>query len=305
MSCLPIVATESEQVPKGTRTEVDPEVPRRRLRTALQQTRVDADKTQLEVATALEWSLSKVVRMESGAVRIAPTDLRALLDYYGIQDPGRVGRLLADARAARAPAWWADHQGLLSREFISYLGFEGSATHLRQFHASLIPGLLQTEPYARAVLTAVREQENVEELVRARLRRQRLLDRSDEPQFDFVLDEAALRRRIGGREVMLEQLRQLEDLSRRPNISIRTVPFDAGAYAGLAGSFVALEIEDEQVVYVEDAEGGLLRRDDLPATEGYLSRFRQLIEVAEPIETILGTVMAQLGAQARPEDAVR
>lgn len=292
-------------MPDLNQVEVDPEVHRQRLRAMVRQARLDAGRTQPEVAAALDWSLSKLVRIESGAVRLSPTDLRALLEYYGVQDPVRVEELLGEARAARRPAGWADYQGLLSREFVSYLGFEGSATRIRQFHASLVPGLLQTEAYARAVLTAVRDRTDIDELVKARQRRQRLLDRPDGPRADFILDEAVLRRRIGGSEVMRAQLRHLEAVSRRPSISVRVLPFDIGEHPGLVGPFVMLDVEDEQVVYLEDAEGGLLRRDDAAVTGRYLTRFRQLEEVAEPIETILGRAGAGGAAPTRSEDAVR
>ena len=290
---------------EANRVTVDPHVHRRRLQSAVRQARLDAGKTQPEVAAALDWSLSKVVRIESGAVRVSLTDLRALLDYYGIRDTARVEGLLEEARAARRPAWWSDYESLLGREFTSYLGFEGSATLVRQFQAGLVPGLLQTESYARAVLTALRAPEHVDQLVEARRRRQRLLDRANPPRFVFVIDEAALRRRIGGPAGMLDQLRRLDAVARRPNVSVLALPLDVGAHAGLGGSFVLLDVGDEQVAYLEDGEGGLLRRDAPAVTDDYLARFRKLENVAEPVESILSRLIQEISVAAQPAERLR
>jgi transcriptional regulator with XRE-family HTH domain len=282
----------------ANRTALDSHVHRRRLQLALRQARLGAGKTQQEVAAALEWSLSKVVRIESGAVRVSSTDLRALLHLYGMAAT-RVDALVEEVKAARQPSWWRNYEDLLGRDFVFYLGLESSATQIRQFQAGLVPGLLQTEHYARAILTAVWPGEDVEELVEARLRRQQVLERADAPLLTFVIDEAALHRRIGGPAVMAEQVERLESLAAMPDVSILVLPFDAGAHAGLAGSFVLLNIGDDRAVYLEDAEGGLLRRDDPPVADDYERRFQRLAELAEPIETSLHR-LSQIGDWAPP-----
>lgn len=158
------------------RVELDSHVHRRRLQAAVRQARIDAGRTQPEVARALDWSLSKVVRIESGAVGVSTTDLKALLELYGVDDTPRVAAVLDDARRARRPASWADYSDVYGKEFIAYLGFESSATEVRQFQAGLVPGLLQTEAYARSVLTAVRKGDDIERLVEARMKRQHLIE---------------------------------------------------------------------------------------------------------------------------------
>lgn len=292
-------------MPEVDAAGMDPHVHRKRLQVAVRRARIHAGRTQAEVAAALDWSLSKLVRIESGAVRVSTTDLRALLSYYGIDDADRVDQLLAEARGARRPAWWAEYETLFGPQFTAYLGFESSATQVRQFQASLVPGLLQTERYSRAVLSAVQEPASIERLVEGRQKRQRLLEHGEPPEVSFVLDEAAIRRRIGGPVVMLEQLRHLQAVSRRPNVSLRLLTFDAGEHPGLAGSFVLLTVGDEQVVYVEDADGGMLQRDDVAVTESYAERFRRLEEIAGPIEPMLSRTVQEMRDGAGSEGLVR
>lgn len=277
------------------RTALDSQVHRRRLQLALRQARLDAGRTQTEVAAALGWSLSKVVRIESGAVRVSSTDLQALLHFYGVA-AARVDALVAEVKAARQPSWWRDYEDLLGRDFVSYLGLESSATEVRQFQAGLVPGLLQTERYARAVLTAVRQGQDVDDLVEARLQRQRIFDRADDPPLlIFVIDEAALHRGIGGPAVMAEQLEHIRAVAGRPTVSVVVLPFAAGAHAGLAGSFVLLTIGEDRAVYLEDAEGGLLRRDDPAVADDYARRFQLLTDLAEPVEGSLDRLAERSG----------
>jgi transcriptional regulator with XRE-family HTH domain len=288
------------------RPGVDPQVHRRRLGARLKRIREEAHLTQQQVTKALEWSLSKLVRIEMGAVGISATDLRALLQQYGVTDEQQLRPLLDDARAGRPTTWWR-HFGDLPPQFISYLAYESSATLIRQYQGLVIPGLLQTEPYARAVLGAVSEPERISTLVELRRKRQELLDRSDEPRLFFILDEAAIRRRVGGLDVMLAQLRHLKELGRRSNITIQILPFEVGQHAGLNGPFVVLDVGDDYpVVYLENSGGDVLSRDDPDEASRYTSSFRQLEAVAtaeNKLNDFIDGVIAEMKTRAASVDS--
>src|SRR6266508_236354 len=175
----------------------DATVQRRRLRTELRRARSSAGFTQRDVAEAMDWSLSKLNRIESGLVGISTTDLKALLQHYGIVDPAEVDRFLSLARAGKEQrAWWAAYKEATSQQYLTFLGYESSAALIQMFQPLLIPGLLQEEEYARAVLRAYggsATDKRVEEWVELRLRRQEeLVERPAPPEMVFVLDEAVL-----------------------------------------------------------------------------------------------------------------
>ena len=130
----------------------DPMVQRRRLRVELRKARENAGLSQKEVAPAMDWSLSKLIRIEAGSVNISINDLRVLLQHYGVDDRGRIDSLLTMARAAKEPAWWLPYKEVLSPEFSTFLSYESAASIIRNFEPVLVPGLLQTEEYARATL---------------------------------------------------------------------------------------------------------------------------------------------------------
>ena len=205
----------------------DPAIHRRRLRTEVRNARETAGMTQRDVAKAMDWSQSKLIRIESGQVNISTNDLRALLAHYGV-DPTRINALVAVARAAREPGRWSIYRDVVTPEFIAFLGCESSASIIRSFEPFLIPGLLQTEEYARTVLSSLVEAENrhkVDSLVDLRIERQELLVRQPAPNLHFIMDEAVIRRVIGGRDVMRRQLRHLQELAEYPEITIRVIPF--------------------------------------------------------------------------------
>jgi len=246
--------------------------------------------------------LSKLVRIETGAVSISTTDTRALLRLYGGTDEDDVRTLLAWAREGRRRTWWSRYSNVLSPQFISYLGYESSADVIWQFQALLIPGLLQTEQYARAVIRAGDKPErSVELLVEARLKRQELLSRADAPDMFFILDEAVLSRPIGGRNVMLDQLRHLKEISTLSNVTITVLPFEIGEHPALNGPFVVLQIADQTVVYLENSGGGLLSRDDPDEAAEYRTRFGRLEELADQghrHDAVLDRMIRQLEAAA-------
>jgi transcriptional regulator with XRE-family HTH domain len=230
-----------------------PAVARRRVRLALREAREARRLTQSQVAAALDWSLSKVNRIEGGDVGVSGTDLRALLAFYGVTDQVRVDRLLEDARnSRRGRLWWADprYREHLTPATMQLLQFESEATAIRCFHLTMIPGLLQTRSYAEIVLASYRE-ELSEAARQVRLevrmqRRERVLLRPEPPDLYLILDESVLSREIGGPRVMGEQLRELLTLMKEPNIFVRVVPLSAAAPIALLGPFTILDMAGEQ-----------------------------------------------------------
>ncbi|HZD69799.1 MAG TPA: helix-turn-helix transcriptional regulator [Actinomycetes bacterium] len=270
----------------------DAPVRRRRLRSELRRVRKLAGFTQKEVAEAMEWSLSKLIRIESGSVGISTSDLKVLLQHYGVADPREVEQFLNLARAGREQrGWWTEYRELISQQYLTLLGYENSASVIQTFQPLTIPGLLQDEEYARAVIRAVSgsaTDKRVDELVKLRMRRQEeLLERSDPPDMLFVLDEAALHRWVGGRDVMRHQLHRLRDAARE-NITIEVVPFTSGAHPGMQGPFVIFEFfdeHDEDVLFLENSRGDLIVRDEQQEIEPYRLSFADLRELARSTDS--------------------
>ena len=282
----------------GDETSLSPVVQRRRLRTKLRAARQAAGLTQEQAAKAVEWSLSKIIRIEAGTVRLTTVDLKALLGLYGIDDAESVDEFVALARAAREQGWWNSYSEFLAtadqRELGQLIGYEGAASIIRNFETLLVPGLLQTEEYARAVARqfadipseedrAQRErQERADKMVEIRMERQaHLLDLTEPPLMFFVLDEAVVRREVGGRATMARQINWLLELANRPYVTIEVVRFSAGAYPGLRGPFVVLEFPDaadDDVLYLESPREDLIRREEPEQVLPYRETFEQLRE---------------------------
>jgi transcriptional regulator with XRE-family HTH domain len=235
-----------------------PAVARRRVRLALRRAREEKGLTQGQVATALEWSLSKVQRIESGEVSVSTTDLRALLGFFGISGGETVDVLMRDARTSRRQRWYTDprYREELTPATRQLLQFESEATAIRAYVPLLIPGLLQTSEYAGAVFDSRStdlsdSQRKVRYEVRMR-RRGQVLDRRDPPDYLLILDESVLRRDVGGPQIFVRQLEELIEMGRRPNVHIRVVPFREAVVA-LLGPFTVFDLgEDEDaVLYTE------------------------------------------------------
>ena len=245
-----------------------PTVRRRRLAAELRRLREAADMTIDDVAEQLECSASKVSRIETGQVGVTPRDARDMLAQYQVTGEP-LEALVQLARDARKKGWWHAYSEVFTGAFV---GLEAEAATLRSYQALLIPGLLQTEDYMRPVFRAGRPdapEAEIERRVAARLERQKLLEDRDPPQFWTVIDEAVIRRPVGGREVMAGQLRHLVKLaSSLPNLTLQVLPFSAGAHAGMEGPFLILgfpEKADPDVVYVENttAMGYLEEPEDI------------------------------------------
>ena len=206
------------------------------------------------VAKTLEWSRSKFMRIESGTVPISKADLEALLRHYEVHDDEVVQYLTNLARGAKAPAWWDKHT-ISDKAFEAYVGFEAGASSIRMSQGLLVPGVLQTEAYARIMAEKYVGPENAQAVVDLRLDRQEnIFERA--PQQRHVLDDAVIRRRIGN--AMPGQLQHLINLAERDEIDIRIIPFDAGPHFGMKGPFALLgfDVELDDVLFLESSRRG-------------------------------------------------
>jgi transcriptional regulator with XRE-family HTH domain len=236
-----------------------PTVRRRRLASELRRLREAARLTIEEVGEKLECSASKISRIETGHVGVTPRDARDLLELYNVA-PEQLEALVQLSREARKKGWWHSYNEVFTGAFV---GLESDASSLRAFQALLVPGLLQTEDYIRAVMRSIRPdwaEADVERRVGARMERQRLLAETDPPNYWAIIDEAVLRRTVGGPDVMNAQLRRLCEIAALPNVTLQVVPFDAGAHSSMEGPFLILgfpEQADPDVVYVDTTTGGI------------------------------------------------
>jgi transcriptional regulator with XRE-family HTH domain len=264
---------------------VSPLMLRRRLRSELLTARLKKGLTQQQVAEAMEWSLSKMNRIEQAKTGISLNDLTALLRLYDITDEGQTRELATMARQARQNPWWQQRfSEVASKELLNLINYESAASAIKQFETSFVPGILQTEDYASAVLHVFHGEdstpERVSALVDLRTRRKGLLDRENAPKFTFLLDESVIQRLVGSPSVMSEQLESLVKVAKLPNVLLRIVPFSAGLHPGMRGPFEVVEFEDtpdENIVFIERL-GGSLISDDPQTTEGYLKAFKLITE---------------------------
>ncbi|MGH8571009.1 MAG: helix-turn-helix domain-containing protein [Gammaproteobacteria bacterium] len=269
----------------------DPTVQRRRLRMELRRARDAAGLRQADVASAMDWSPSKLIRIERGDVSVSTNDLRALLNHYGVKDKGRIHSMLELAKAARGGSFYDQYADLLKPGFKEYLAYEASASVIRQYEPILIPGLVQIEEYGRGLFEGIGRLDpaTMDKTWAVRQYRQEVHDRENPPQMLFVVDEAALRRQVGRGHVMHRQLEQLKIFSAEPHINLQIMPFSRGAHPGMAGSFVLLEFADpslDDLVHLESINHATVC-DDTELIARYLDRFLQLEELAlSPEESV-------------------
>jgi transcriptional regulator with XRE-family HTH domain len=243
-----------------------PTVRRRRLALELRRLREAARLTCEEVAERLECSASKISRVETGRVSVSPRDVRDMLEIYGIPEDQRES-LVQLARDSRQKGWWHAYSDTIQPQFATYLGLESAASEIRIYEVSLIPGLLQTEDYARTVISAGMvnsSHEDIDRRVELLMARQPALTRADPPKLWAVLDEAALRRRVGGADLMRLQLDFLLGVTGLPNVAVQVIPFGGGAHPAMGRPFVVLvfpERADPDVVYLEDLTSALYLED--------------------------------------------
>ena len=270
-----------------------PTVAQRRLARALRRLRADADLTIEQVAEKIDLSASTLSRLETAQATVRRGDIRELLDIYQVTDTPQRQQLLRLAVESREPPWWQEYRDLPEA---AGADLEAQADVIRQYSALLVPGLLQTERYAREILRAVRGDEaskNDEQQLKLRMRRQTVLTEPGSPEYVVVLDEPVVRRVVGGRQVMREQLQHLAEASALPNVTLHLLPFSVGAHAAMDGEFTIFSYEknpevvyeDPDVVYVDNIMGG--RYIERPSiTKRYDEAFRRLLEMAwDPVKT--------------------
>jgi transcriptional regulator with XRE-family HTH domain len=252
----------------------------RRLRTERGLSREQAG----EAIRASEW---KIHRLENGQVGFKDRDVVDLLRLYGVDDPGEVASFLVLAREANAPGWWHHFGDLLPPWFRAYVDLEAAAALIRTYEGQFVPGLLQTEDYLRAVVGGAHLEDSPEEAERRvalRLGRQTMLEQPGAPRLWAVVDEAALRRPVGGREVMRAQLERLAEAAKLPNVTLQVLPLEAGAHPAMVGAFSVLRFADQElpdVVYLEHLTNAayLDKRDEV---EKYLDVMETICVSSEP-----------------------
>jgi len=234
-----------------------PTVRRRRLAAELHRLRQASKLTIEQVAEQLEWSPGKVSKIENARVSVLPRDARKLLDTYGITEGQERELLLTLARESRERGWWQQYGEAVPEWFATYVGLEAEAAVISVYQAEIVPGLLQTQRYAvalhRAELMNATEEE-IERHVAVRMERQARLKQPDAPHLWVVLNEAALRRVVGERAVMHEQLLKLTEAANAPNITLQVLPFSAGAHASMDSAFWIVSFDpptDGDIVYFE------------------------------------------------------
>jgi transcriptional regulator with XRE-family HTH domain len=243
-----------------------PSMRRRRLAAELRRLRGEASMSIEETAARLKWPGSKVSRIENRQVGVSPRDLRKLLDLYGVGDSAFREELLELGRRATERGWWQSYSGgVIPNAYANLIGLEAEAATIRTYEPELVPGLLQTADYARAVIRTGRPGDTSGEIgrrVEVRLERQEVLTRSSPPppKVSVVLNEGVLARRVGGPEVMRAQLEHLMKERDRANITVQILPFSAGEHPAMVGPFTMLtflDAADPGVVNVENVMGAL------------------------------------------------
>ena len=232
-----------------------PTVRRRRLAAELREIRESKGKSGDAVAAALRWSPSKISRYERAKTGLQPREVERLLDYYEITGPRRE-LLLALAEDAAQKGWWEDYGDSLSADYQQFIGLEDEASEIAAWDVYVLPGLFQTEAYARHIIGTYRQIEPVtpgmiDRLVRVRMRRQKVVDREAGLNLSVVIDESVLQRRVGNEQVMHEQLQRLARDADRPNVTLQILPMDAG-HTVFVESFVIFRFDPDSDAALQD-----------------------------------------------------
>jgi transcriptional regulator with XRE-family HTH domain len=240
---------------------------------------------QVAASSGGDWTASAISRWETGDRRIRPVDLRALLDIYDVQGSEREV-LLTLAREARQRGWWQSYRSDAVPEWFQvYLGLEAEAASIHEYAAELVPGLFQTQDYYRAYMSAapaVGDGQAIERKLAVRSARQERLTAEDAPEVWAVLNEAVIRREVGGPQVMRRQLEHIAELAERPHISVQVLRFRSGVHPAMDGSFIILsfpQASDPDVIYLESQTGSLYLEKE-PEAERYGAMFSRLVASA-------------------------
>jgi transcriptional regulator with XRE-family HTH domain len=266
---------------------IGPTVRRRRLGAELRRLREGSSLKLEEVADRLDLAPSTLSRIETGKAPTKSAYLTSMLAMYGVDDPAARQVLVDMAREGHRKGWWSIYNDLLPSGFGIYVGLEAEASGLRVYEIQVVQGLLQTRDYAMAVLREIRPkdtEDKIARLVDLRMQRQQLLDQDPPLDLWLILDESALRRNIGGSAVMRAQLEHLLQASRRSNVTLQILCFEAGAHSGLVGPFTILEFPergDSDVVYI-DSVGGVF----------YLEKDREVRACAEAFDRLRAAALS-------------
>jgi transcriptional regulator with XRE-family HTH domain len=279
-----------------------PVVLQKRLLGELKQTRDDLGLTQQAVADALDWSVSKLIRVEKGENKISVTDVQALLLHYGVTDKERVDELVGLARAIKRSrsAWMDKYKGFFTEQFAKFVELETSAIRVRQCQLNVIPGLVQISDYARVLVGAnAQSEESVARGVEIRLHRQVVLE-PDGPEIFIIMDEAVLHRVIGSEDIMRRQLLRIKEVAALPHVTIQILPFSAGFHPAMKSSFSILEFsegeEDFALLIEQPYKDTLLTAG--PELKEFLNYFYQLEKFALPANetpNVIDRRLAELG----------
>jgi transcriptional regulator with XRE-family HTH domain len=268
----------------------------------LRRLRTEQGLTRDEAAQAIRASEWKIHRLENGQVGFKDRDIIDLLALYQLTDPAEVADFLTLAREANTPGWWQHYGDVLPSWFRTYVDLEQAATLIRTYEGQFVPGLLQTDDYMRAVVRGAHLEESSDEVgrrVRLRMARQILLTREGPPRLWAVVDEAALRRPVGGKEVMRGQLERLIEATKLPNVTLQILPFAVGAHPAMVGAFSILRFPDEElpdIIYLEHLTSALyLNKPD--EVDQYLHVMESIcVRAAAPDQTVelLDQILAEL-----------
>lgn len=258
---------------------LDPLVAWRRLHLELRRLREAKGDTQQQVADAMEWSLSKLIRIETGRIRISVNDLRVLTSYYGLSDDVR-NELLALARDSRKSAWWEPYRDVISKSYAEYVAFESVASVIRCFESAVVPGLLQTEEYAWQVMEFAGVPDDLaRRRVELRMRRQEGWRSAGTADTRFLIDESIIHRVVGGAASMRRQLRYLREIAELPNVTLKIVPYAEGLYPRHRVGYSLFQFVDDAplVLYLDNDSTDMITTDvadDRPVA--YLDAFTAL-----------------------------
>jgi transcriptional regulator with XRE-family HTH domain len=273
----------------------------RRLAARLRELREAAGLTQEEVSERTGKDRSTLYRLENAQQRPQRSTLIQLLDLYGVAEPLR-GELLTLLREAKQRGWMLRYRSELPVVYSDYISLEDEARSISNYESLSVPGLLQTEAYARAQLRGIHphaDEQDIEVRVVARMERQPVLSKDGAPKLWAIMDEAALRRAVGGRDVMRGQVAHLLEVRSQPNVTIQVVPYGAGAHPGMDGPFVLLEFAgaaDPSIVYIESGAGGLFLEEEAEIRR-YILMFEHLRAAASGLDAtaaLLGDIAAEI-----------
>lgn len=277
--------------PPGPTQQGGPTVLRIVLGTQLRRLREANGITREAAGDAIRASHAKISRLELGRVGFKERDIVDLLALYGVIDPGEREEYLNLARRANSRGWWHQDSNLLPSWFETYLGLEQAASVIRTYQVQFVPGLLQSEEYARSVILVGHQDESADDIdrrVRLRMNRQKMLTEPGAPQLWAVIDEAALSRPFGTRRVMHDQIEHLLEMTSLPNVTVQVLPFEFGIHAAAGGPFTILrfaEADLPDVVYLEQLNSAIYL-DKRPEVEDYLAVMERVSVQAEtPAET--------------------